>query len=66
MLYEVITTVAQKRNVSANADVRQSEIRTEWRKGFMKGHFSDIKTGICYTQHGDYYLPDLQLPPQKA
>lgn len=31
----------------------------------MKGHFSDIKTGICYTQHGDYYLPDLQLPPQK-
>ena len=31
----------------------------------MKGHFRDIKTGISYTQHGDYYLPDLQLPQQK-
>ncbi len=31
----------------------------------MKGQFRDIKTAISYTQHGDYYLPDLQLPQQK-
>lgn len=31
----------------------------------MKGQFIDIKTRINYTQHGDYYLPDLPLPPQK-
>ena len=31
----------------------------------MKGHFIDMKTRIHYTQHGDYYLPDLTLPPQK-
>ncbi|HWR20049.1 MAG TPA: TnpV protein [Clostridia bacterium] len=31
----------------------------------MKGQFIDIKTRISYTQHGDYYLPDVILPPQK-
>ena len=27
----------------------------------MKQHFTDEKTGICYTLQGDYYLPDLAL-----
>ena len=31
----------------------------------MKKHFTDEKTGISYTLHGDYYLPDLELPAQK-
>lgn len=28
----------------------------------MKKHITDEKTGISYTLHGDYYLPDLKLP----
>ena len=28
----------------------------------MKKHFTDEKTGISYTLHGDYYLPDFALP----
>ena len=31
----------------------------------MKKHITDEKTGISYTLHGDYYLPDLELPEQK-
>ena len=31
----------------------------------MKQHFTDERTGISYTLKGDYYLPDLQLPPEK-
>ena len=31
----------------------------------MKQHIIDEKTGISYTLHGDYYLPDLELPEQK-
>ena len=31
----------------------------------MKQHFTDERTGIRYTLHGDDYLPDLQLPPEK-
>ena len=31
----------------------------------MKQHFTDERTGIGYTLQGDYYLPDLQLPPEK-
>ena len=31
----------------------------------MKQHFTDERTGIRYTLQGDYYLPDLQLPPEK-
>ena len=31
----------------------------------MKQHIIDEKTGIPYTLHGDYYLPDLKLPEQK-
>ena len=31
----------------------------------MKKHFTDEKTGISYTLHGDYYLPDLELPPEE-
>lgn len=30
----------------------------------MKMHITDEKTGIGYTLHGDYYLPDLQLPEE--
>ncbi len=28
----------------------------------MKKHIIDENTGISYTLHGDYYLPDLELP----
>ena len=28
-------------------------------------HTTDNETGISYTLHGDYYLPDLILPPEK-
>ena len=28
----------------------------------MKKHITDARTGINYTLHGDYYLPDLSLP----
>ena len=28
----------------------------------MEKHFYDEQTGISYTLHGDYYLPDLSLP----
>ena len=28
----------------------------------MKKHIVDEKTGISYTLHGEYYLPDLELP----
>ena len=31
----------------------------------MKKHFTDEKTGISYTLHGDYYLPDLELPAEE-
>jgi len=31
----------------------------------MKKHITDKKTGISYTLHGDYYLPDLALPAEK-
>lgn len=31
----------------------------------MKKHITDEKTGISYTLHGDYYLPDLALPAEK-
>lgn len=31
----------------------------------MKKHMTDEKTGISYTLHGDYYLPDLELPAQE-
>ena len=32
----------------------------------MKKHITDEKTGISYTLHGDYYLPDLELPAQEV
>ncbi len=28
-------------------------------------HYTNEKTGIRYTLHGDYYLPDLALPEQE-
>lgn len=31
----------------------------------MKKHITDEKTGISYTLHGDYYLPDLELSAQE-
>lgn len=31
----------------------------------MKKHFTDERTGIGYTLHGDYYLPDLALPTEE-
>lgn len=31
----------------------------------MKKHITDEKTGISYTLHGDYYLPDLELPSEE-
>ena len=32
----------------------------------MKKHIIDENTGISYTLHGEYYLPDLDLPEEKA
>ena len=31
----------------------------------MKKHYTDEKTGISYTLHGDYDLPDLALPAEE-
>lgn len=31
----------------------------------MEKHITDEKTGISYTLQGDYYLPDLALPPEE-
>ena len=31
----------------------------------MKKHITDEKTGISYTMHGDYYLPNQELPAQE-
>ena len=31
----------------------------------MKKHITDAKTGITYTLHGDYYLPDCSLPAEE-
>lgn len=31
----------------------------------MQKHITDEKTGISYTLQGDYYLPDLTLPPEE-
>lgn len=31
----------------------------------MKKYITDEKTGISYTLHGNYYLPDLTLPVEK-
>ena len=31
----------------------------------MKQHIKDTKTGINYTLHGEYYLPDLSLPAEE-
>lgn len=31
----------------------------------MKKHITNEKTGISYTLHGDYYLPDLALPAEE-
>ena len=30
----------------------------------MQKHITDEKTGISYTLQGDYYIPDLTLPPE--
>ena len=30
----------------------------------MEKHIADEKTGIGYTLQGDYYIPDLTLPPE--
>lgn len=31
----------------------------------MKKNFTDKRTGISYTLHGDYYLPNLVLPAEE-
>ena len=31
----------------------------------MEKHIIDEKTGITYTLQGDYYIPDLTLPPEE-
>ena len=31
----------------------------------MEKHIIDENTGISYTLQGDYYIPDLTLPPEK-
>ena len=31
----------------------------------MNKHITNEKTGISYTLHGDYYLPNLALPPEE-
>ena len=31
----------------------------------LKQHITDEKTGIDYTLHGDYYLPDISLPAEE-
>lgn len=31
----------------------------------MRKHITDAKTGIDYTLHGDYYLPNLSLPAEE-
>ena len=31
----------------------------------MKQHITDSKTGIDYTLHGEYYLPDCSLPAEE-
>ncbi len=31
----------------------------------MKKHIVDEKTGISYMLHGEYYLPDLELPDEE-
>ena len=31
----------------------------------MKQHITDPKTGIDYTLHGEYYLPDCSLPAEE-
>ena len=31
----------------------------------MKQHYTDERIGISYTLQGDYYLPDLVLPPEE-
>ena len=31
----------------------------------MKKHITDAKTGITYTPHGEYYLPDCSLPAEE-
>ena len=31
----------------------------------MKKNFTDKRTGVSYTLHGDYYLPDLELPAEE-
>lgn len=31
----------------------------------MNKHITDEKTGISYTLQGNYYLPDLALPPEE-
>ena len=31
----------------------------------FKQHITDEKTGIDYTLHGDYYLPDFSLPAEE-
>lgn len=31
----------------------------------MKKNFTDKRTGVSYTLHGDYYLPDLELPTKE-
>lgn len=28
-------------------------------------HVQDNANGLCYTRNGDYYFPDLELPPQQ-
>ena len=31
----------------------------------MKDCFTNMETGISYKRRGDYYLPDMALPPKK-
>lgn len=32
----------------------------------MEKHIYNPQTGISYTLHGDYYLPDLTLPEEES
>lgn len=31
----------------------------------MKNHIYDETNGLGYTLHGDYYLPDLEMPKEE-
>lgn len=47
----------------ANADIQEDITMKQMTANVLPMHVHDERNGLAYTLHGDYYLPDLEVPP---